>query len=135
MKKILKSQALWFTVIAVVLVTVVIIVRSYKPSPYIIGEVVEISSATARLDNFDENDGAYTADGDMLYIQFEPDGCEFFDEDGNACEATDITIGSKVKMTASTELKTDEYGYTTVYIKKVEVLEMAEDSETLNSTK
>lgn len=126
MKKILKSQAFWFAVIAVVFVTVFIIVRSYKPSQYIIGDIVEISSATASMDNFDQNDGAYTADGKMLYIRFEPDNCEFLDEDGNRCEATDITVGSRVRMTASTSLKTDEYGYTTVDIKKVEVLEMAE---------
>lgn len=125
MKKIFKSQAFWFAVIVVVFVTVVIVIRSYKPSPYIIGDVVEISSATARMDNFDMTDGSYTADGEMLYIRFEPSGCEFFDENGDPCEATDITIGSRVKMTASTELETDEYGYTTVYINKVEVLEKA----------
>ena len=109
--------------IGAVLVVFIIFVRRYTVDQYIIGEIVDINSSTARMDNFDKQDGAYTADGDMLYIRFEPDSCEFFDENGKPCEATDITIGSKVKMTSSTGLKTDKYGYTTVYIKKVEVLE------------
>ncbi len=116
-------------IIAAVLIVFIIFLRSYTSSQYIIGDIVEINSATARMDNFDRNDGSYTADGEMLYIRFEPDNCEFFDEDGNAIEATDITVGSKVKMTSSTGLKTDEYGYTTVYIKKVEVLDMAPELE------
>ena len=118
-------QALWFMVIGAVLIVFIIFLRSYTSSQYIIGDIVEINSATARMDNFDEQDGSYTAEGDMLYIRFEPDSCEFLDEDGNAIEATDITVGSRVKMTSSTGLKTDKYGYTTVYIKKVEVLDMA----------
>ncbi len=77
------------------------------------------------MDNFDQSDGSYTGDGELLYIRFEPDGCEFLDENGDPCEATDIIVGSKVKMTSSTGLKTDKYGYTTVYIDKVEVLEPA----------
>lgn len=97
----------------------------FVSTPYIIGDIVSISSATAQLTNFDENEGSYTGDGEMLYIRFETDGCEFLDQNGNPCLATDITVGSRVKMTASTGLKTDKYGYTTVYIKKVEVLEWA----------
>ena len=128
-KEIVKSEVFWIVVIAMVFVVVVICVKSYKPAQYIIGDVTDISSATASMDNFDENDGAYTGDPEKLYIMFEPDGCEFLDESGKACAATDITIGSKVKMTASTELKTDEYGYTKVYINKVEVLEMADAEE------
>lgn len=118
-------QAVWFLIFAAILVVFIIVLRSYTSSQYIIGEIVEINSATARMDNFDKNDGAYTASGEMLYIRFEPDTCEFLDEDGKAILATDITVGSKVKMISSTGLKTDEYGYTTVYIKKVEVLKMA----------
>lgn len=111
--------------VAAVMVIGFIIVRNtfFFGEQYIIGEVVEINSGSARMDKFDKDDGAYTGDGDKLYIRFETDGCEFFDEDGNACGVEDITIGSKVKMTSSSSLKTDKYGYTTVYIKKVEVLQ------------
>lgn len=121
-KKLFKSQALWFVAAAAVLIGFIIFMQSYKSDQYIIGNVVEISSATARMDNFDKDDGAYTADGDKLYIMFEPDNCEFFDADGNSCTALDIEVGTRVKMTSSTGLKTDKYGYTTVYINKVEVL-------------
>lgn len=116
-------------VIAAVLIVFIIFLRSYTSSQYIIGDIVEINSATARMDNFDKQDGSYTAEGDMLYIRFEPDNCEFLDEDGKVIEATDITVGSRVKMTSSTGLKTDKYGYTTVLIKKVEVLDMAPEME------
>lgn len=129
LKKFVKSrlQACVLLVIAAVMVIVFIFVRNsfFTGEQYIIGEIVSINSGTAQMDNFDKNDGSYTGDGELLYIRFEPDDCEFLDEDGKAIEATDITVGSKVKMTASTGLKTDKYGYTTVYIKKVEVLEMA----------
>lgn len=121
-KKLFKSQALWFIAAAAVLIAFIIFMQSYKSEQYIIGDLVEISSATARMDNFDKRDGSYTAEGDKLYIMFEPDKCEFFDEDGNSCSALDIEVGSRVKMTSSTGLKTDKYGYTTVYINKVEVL-------------
>lgn len=122
-------QAVWFMIIGAVLIVFIIFLRNYTSSQYIIGDIVEINSGTARMDNFDKQDGSYTADGEMLYIRFEPDGCEFLDEDGNKIQATDITVGSRVKMISSTGLKTDEYGYTTVYIKKVEVLEMAPEIE------
>lgn len=113
--------------IAAVCIIVFILVRNiaFSSEQYIIGDIVSINSATAQMTNFDENDGSYTGDGEMLYIQFEPDGCEFLDENGKPCLATDITEGSRVKMTSSTGLKTDKYGYTTVYINKVEVLEWA----------
>ncbi len=112
-------------VVAVVVVVVVAVAVSFQyrnSEQYIIGEVVSISSGTATLDNFDTEDGAYTGESSRLYIIFESDGCVFYDENGEECEALDIAVGSKVKMTASTKLVTDENGYTTVYIKKVEVL-------------
>lgn len=107
------------------MVLAVIFVRNtfFFGEQYIIGKVVTINSGSAQLDHFDKDDGAYTGDPDKLYIRFETDNCEFIDEDGNPCEVEDITPGSKVKMTSSSGLKTDKYGYTTVYIKKVEVLE------------
>lgn len=77
------------------------------------------------MENFDKNDGAYTADPDKLFITFIPDGCEFVDEEGKAITALDITVGSKVKMISSTGLKTNAEGYTTVEIKRVEVINMA----------
>ena len=116
-------------VLAAVIVVAFIYFRNFYfvGEQYIIGQIVEINSATARMNKFDKHDGAYTGDGDKLYIRFETDNCEFIDEDGEPCEATDITVGSKVKMTSSSSLKTDQYGYTTVYISKVEVLEMNYD--------
>ena len=104
--------------------------RRWKPDQYIIGDVSFISSASAKLENFDKRDGAYTGDPDKLFITFLPDGCEFYDENGNAITALDITVGSKVKMTSSTGLKTNAEGYTTVEIKKVEVLVAAPSPET-----
>ena len=101
----------------------------WKPEQYIIGDVTWINSGAAHLENFDKKDGAYTGDPDKLFITFLPDSCEFFDEDGKAITALDITVGSKVKMTSSTTLKTDADGYTTIEIKKVEVLEMAQTAE------
>ena len=74
------------------------------------------------MENFDKNDGAYTGDPKKLFITFLDPGCEFFDVEGNPITALDITIGSKVKMTSTTGLKTNAEGYTTVEIKKVEVL-------------
>lgn len=108
--------------IVLLIVIGVIVFRRWKPEQYIIGEVTFIDSYTAKMDNFDKNDGAYTGDPDKLYIKFLPNGCKFFDVDGNLCEASDITVGSKVKMISTTGLKTDEYGRTIVEIKKVEVL-------------
>jgi len=115
--------------IVVLVVVGVIAFRRWKPDQYIIGEVTYISSATAKMDNFDKQDGAYTADPDKLFITFLPDGCEFYDQNGDPITALDITIGSKVKMTSSTGLKTNAEGYTTVEIKKVEVLIMAPSPE------
>ena len=108
--------------IVLLIVIGVIAFRRWKPEQYIIGEITFIDSYTAKLDNFDKNNGAYTGDPDKLYIKFLPNGCKFYDVDGNPCEATDISLGSKVKMTATTGLKTDEYGRTIVEIKSVEVL-------------
>lgn len=115
-------QAFVIMGIVALIVIGVIAFRRWKPEQYIIGEVDFIDSYTAKLINFDKNDGAYTGDPDKLYIKFLPNGCEFYDVDGNSCEALDITIGSKVKMTSTTGLKTDEYGRTIIEIKKVEVL-------------
>ncbi len=122
-------QACILLAVAAVIVVACIVARHmmFTTEQYILGEIVDINAATAHMDNFDKDDGAYTGDGDMLYIRFEPDSCEFLDEDGDPCEPEDITPGSKVKMIASTRLKTDKYGYTTVYIKRVEVLEMNYD--------
>ena len=86
------------------------------------------------MGNFDKKDGAYTGDPDKLFITFLPDSCEFFDENGNPITALDITVGSKVKMTSSTGLKTNAEGYTTVEIKKVEVLEAAPSADDLNNS-
>ncbi|MBQ4397062.1 MAG: hypothetical protein II828_06020 [Clostridia bacterium] len=120
-----RKQACILFALAVVMVLAVIFVRNtfFFGEQYIIGKVVTIDSGSAQLDHFDKDDGAYTGDPDKLYIRFETDNCEFIDEDGNPCEVEDIIPGSKVKMTSSSSLKTDKYGYTTVYIKKVEVLE------------
>lgn len=121
-KKILKSYVFWIVAALVIFIGSVFFIHYITTEQYIIGDVVEISSGSAKLNNFDKEDGAYTADAEKLFIRFEPDSCEFFDEDGNPCEATDIEVGSKVKMTTNSGLKTDKYGYTTVYIDKVEVL-------------
>ena len=115
--------------IVVLIVFGVIALRRWKPDQYIIGEVTQISSAAAKMGNFDKKDGAYTGDPDKLFITFLPDSCEFFDENGNPITALDITVGSKVKMTSSTGLKTNAEGYTTVEIKKVEVLEAAPSAD------
>ena len=127
-KKILKSYALWIVIVIVAFVGLVLLVNNVSTEQYIIGDVVEINSGAARVDNFDKKDGAYTADSEKLFIRFEPDSCEFFDENGKPCEATDIDVGSRVKMTTRSGLKTDKYGYTTVYIDKVEVLMNARDN-------
>ncbi len=125
-----RTQAFWIIGIVLLIVFGVIAFRRWKPDQYIIGEVKFISSASAQLENFDKRDGAYTGDPDKLFITFVPDGCEFYDVDGNPITALDITIGSKVKMTSSTGLKTNAEGYTTVEIKKVEVLVAAPPPET-----
>ena len=115
--------------IVVLVIVGVIVFNQWKPEQYIIGEVESITSGSAKLVNFDKKDGAYTADPNKLFITFLPDGCQFFDEEGNSITALDITVGSKVKMTSSTGLKTNAEGYTTVEIYKVEVLEMAQTKE------
>ncbi len=121
-KKILKSYVFWIAIALVTFVGLAIFVHYITTEQYIIGDVVEINSGTAKMNNFDTEDGAYTADPEKLFIRFETDSCEFFDENGNSCEATDIEVGARVKMTTRSGLKTDKYGYTTVYIDKVEVL-------------
>ena len=98
--------------------------RRWKPDQYIIGEITYISSAGASMENFDKRDGAYTGDPKKLFITFIESGCEFLDENGKVITALDITIGSKVKMTSTTGLKTNAEGYTTVEKKKVEVLQI-----------
>lgn len=128
-KKILKSYVFWIAVAFVAFIVSVFCVHYVNTEQYIIGDVVEINSGAAKVNNFDKEDGAYTADAEKLFIRFEPDSCEFFDENGKPCEATDIEIGSRVKMTTRSGLKTDKYGYTTVYIDKVEVLMNADDNE------
>ncbi len=124
-----RTQAFWIIGIVVVVIFGVMAFNRWKPEQYIIGDVTWINSGAAHLENFDKKDGAYTGDPDKLFITFLPDSCEFFDEDGKAITALDITVGSKVKMTSSTTLKTDADGYTTIEIKKVEVLEMAQTAE------
>lgn len=124
-----RTQAFWIIGIVVFIVIGVIVFRRWKPDQYIIGEVTYISSAGASMDNFDKNDGAYTADPKKLFITFLDPGCEFVDEDGKSITALDITIGSKVKMISTTGLKTNAEGYTTVEIKRVEVIEMAQTAE------
>jgi hypothetical protein len=125
-----RAQEFWIIGIVVLIVLGVVAFRRWKPDQYIIGEVREITSASAKLENFDKNDGAYTGDPEKLFITFLPDGCEFFDENGKEITALDITVGSKVKMTSTTGLKTNAEGYTTVEIKKVEVLKAAPAPET-----
>lgn len=122
-------QAIWIIGIVLLIIVGIIIFRRLKPDQYIIGEVTYISSAGASMENFDKRDGAYTGDPKKLFITFLDPGCEFFDEEGNYISALDITIGSKVKMTSTTGLKTNAEGYTTVEIKKVEVLVMAPSAE------
>lgn len=124
-----RTQALWIIGIVVLIVAGVIVFRRWKPDQYIIGDVSWINSGAAHLENFDKRDGAYTGDPDKLYITFLPDATEFFDEEGNVITALDITPGSKVKMTSSTGLKTNADGYTTVEIKKVEVIHMEQTAE------
>ena len=124
-----RTQAFWIMGIVVLVIVGVIVFNQWKPEQYIIGEVESITSGSAKLVNFDKKDGAYTADPNKLFITFLPDGCQFFDEEGNSITALDITVGSKVKMTSSTGLKTNAEGYTTVEIYKVEVLEMAQTKE------
>ncbi len=126
--KLIKSYVFWIVVAVVAFVGFVVFMQISKSEQYIIGDVVEISSGSAKMNNFDEEDGSYTADADKLFIRFEPDSCEFFDEDGEPCTALDIEIGSRVKMTSRSGLKTDRYGYTTVYIDKVEVIMDAMDN-------
>lgn len=121
-KKVLKSYVFWIAAALIVFVAAVFVVQYVTTEQYIIGDLVEINSGAAKMNNFDKEDGAYTADADKLFIRFETDSCEFFDENGDPCEATDIEVGSRVKMTTRSGLKTDKYGYTTVYIDKVEVL-------------
>lgn len=124
-----RTQAFWIIGFVLLVFFGVIAFRRWKPDQYIIGEITWINSGAAHLEDFDKNDGAYTGDPDKLFITFVPDGCEFLDEDGNPITALDITVGSRVKMTSSTGLKTNAEGYTTVEIKLVEVLYMAPTAE------
>lgn len=124
-----RTQAFWIIGIVVLIVIGVIAFRRWKPDQYIIGDISYISSAGASMENFDKRDGAYTGDPKKLFITFLESGTEFFDEDGNAITALDIPVGSRVKMTSTTGLKTNAEGYTTVEIKKVEVLEMAQTAD------
>ena len=124
-----RTQAFWIIGIAILIVIGVIVFRRWKPDQYIIGEITYISSAGASMENFDKRDGAYTGDPTKLFITFIESDCEFLDENGKVITALDITIGSKVKMTSTTGLKTNAEGYTTVEIKKVEVLQMAQTAE------
>ncbi len=124
-----RTQAFWIIGFVLLVIFGVIAFRRWKPDQYIIGEITWINSGAAHLEDFDKNDGAYTGDPDKLFITFVPDGCEFLDEDGNPITALDITVGSRVKMTSSTGLKTNAEGYTTVEIKLVEVLYMAPTAE------
>lgn len=131
MKKHIKgrTQAFWIIGLVILIIFGVIAFRRWKPDQYIIGEITWINSAAAKMENFDKTDGAYTGDPDKLFITFLPDACEFFDTEGNPITALDVTVGSKVKMTSSTGLKTNAEGYTTVEIKKVEVLYMAPSAD------
>ncbi len=115
--------------IVALIVVGVIAFNKWNTEAYIIGDVSYISSGAAKMENFDKNDGAYTADPSKLFITFLPDGCEFYDVNGKPITALDITVGSKVKMTSSTGLKTNAEGYTTVEIVKVEVLVAAPSPE------
>ena len=124
-----RTQAFWIIGIVVLVILGIIAFRRWKPDQYIIGDITWINSAAAKMENFDKNDGAYTADPDKLFITFIPDGCEFVDEEGKAITALDITVGSKVKMISSTGLKTNAEGYTTVEIKRVEVINMAPSAD------